>query len=89
MTRSAPRGARGVIAENLKLYAFLLPLHIGKEDTVLFPLTDELLSVQEQEMLADEFDRLGSSPGAAVRGASATTGSRTSSRRRRPTEVAA
>jgi hemerythrin-like domain-containing protein len=29
--------ARGVIAENLKLYAFLLPLHIGKEDTVLFP----------------------------------------------------
>ena len=37
-----------VIAENLKLYAFLLPLHIGKEDTVLFSLTDELLiSTQE------------------------------------------
>ena len=59
-------GARGVIAENLRLYAFLLPLHIGKEDTVLFSLTDELLSVQEQELLAGEFDRLGTSPGAAA-----------------------
>lgn len=58
--------ARGVIAENLRLYAFLLPLHIGKEDTVLFSLTDELLSVQEQEMLSQEFDRLGSAPGAAA-----------------------
>ena len=58
--------ARGVIVENLRLYAFLLPLHIGKEDTVLFSLTDELLSVQEQEILAGEFDRLGSTPGAAA-----------------------
>ena len=58
--------ARGVIAENLRLYAFLLPLHIGKEDTVLFSLTDELLSVQEQELLAEEFDRLGATPGAAA-----------------------
>lgn len=57
--------ARGVVAENLRLYAFLLPLHIGKEDSVLFSLTDELLSVQEQEMLAAEFDRLGAVPGAA------------------------
>jgi hemerythrin-like domain-containing protein len=58
--------ARGAIVENLRLYAFLLPLHIGKEDTVLFSLTDELLSVQEQEMLAEEFDRLGTAPGAAA-----------------------
>ncbi len=58
--------SRGVIVENLRLYAYLLPLHIGKEDTVLFSLTDELLSVQEQEMLAGEFDRLGSTPGAAA-----------------------
>jgi len=57
--------ARAIIAENLRLYSFLLPLHIGKEDAVLFSLTDELLSVQEQEMLAAEFDRLGSTPGAA------------------------
>ena len=58
--------ARGVIAENLKLYAFLLPLHIGKEDTVLFGLTDELLSVQEQELLAKDFARLAKAPGAAA-----------------------
>lgn len=54
--------ARAVVAENLRLYAFLLPLHIGKEDSVLFSLTDELLSVQEQEMLAEEFERLSSTP---------------------------
>ena len=38
--------------ENLRLYAYLLPLHIGKEDTVLFKLTDDLLSPGEQEILA-------------------------------------
>ena len=65
--RERAAAARGLIAENLKLYAFLLPLHIGKEDTVLFSLTDELLSVQEQEILAQEFDRLGRAPGAAVK----------------------
>jgi len=58
--------ARHVIVENLRLYAYLLPLHIGKEDTVLFKLTDELLSVQEQETLAREFEELGASPGAAA-----------------------
>ena len=57
--------AAAVIAENLKLYAFLLPLHIGKEDSVLFPLTEELLSVQEQEMLAEDFGRLAAAEGAA------------------------
>ena len=62
---TAPR-LRAVIVENLRLYAFLLPLHIGKEDTVLFSLTDQLLSVQEQEILAREFARLGTTPGAAA-----------------------
>jgi hemerythrin-like domain-containing protein len=57
--------ARHVIVENLRLYAYVLPLHIGKEDTVLFKLTDELLSVQEQEELAREFEELGRAPGAA------------------------
>ena len=58
--------AHGVIVENLRLYAFLLPLHIGKEDTVLFSLTDRLLSVQEQDILAGQFARLGTTPGAAA-----------------------
>jgi hemerythrin-like domain-containing protein len=47
--------ARTAVAENLKLYAFLLRLHINKEDTVLFPLADDLLSDQEAELMADEF----------------------------------
>ncbi len=55
--------ACAVVAENLKLYAYLLPLHIGKEDTVLFPLTERLLSVREQEMLGEEFARLAAKPG--------------------------
>ena len=57
---------RGVLVENLRLYAYLLPLHIGKEDTVLFKLTDELLSPGEQEILAREFEDLGKAPGAAA-----------------------
>ena len=80
--RSGP--ARAVIAENLKLYAYLLPLHIGKEDTVLFPLTEEVLSVREQEMLGEEFTRLSAVPGGPRR-PSATTTSRTSCPRRRST----
>jgi hemerythrin-like domain-containing protein len=58
--------ARQVVVENLRLYAYLLPLHIGKEDTVLFKLTDELLSPGEQEILAREFEDLGKAPGAAA-----------------------
>lgn len=58
--------ARAVIVENLKLYAYLLPLHIGKEDTVLFPLTEQVLSVQEQEMLAEEFARIEVAEGSAA-----------------------
>lgn len=58
--------ARGVIVDNLLLYAYLLPLHIGKEDTILFGLTERLLSVRELEMLAEDFDALGTTPGASV-----------------------
>ena len=50
--------ARAIVAENLRLYAFLLPLHIGKEDSVLFPLMDEVLSVREQEMLGEDCARV-------------------------------
>lgn len=56
--------ARTAVAENLKLYAFLLRLHIHKEDTVLFPLADGLLSDQEAELMADEFSRAGEESGA-------------------------
>jgi hypothetical protein len=39
-----------------------------EEDSVLFPLTEELLSVQEQEMLAEDFGRLADAEGAAEDG---------------------
>ena len=50
--------ARAAVAENLALYAHLLRLHINKENTVLFPLAERMLSDQEQEMLAAEFKRI-------------------------------
>jgi hemerythrin-like domain-containing protein len=60
--------ARDVVAENLRLYSYLLPLHIGKEDTILFGLVEELLSDQEQELLAAEFlDIEGETAGAELR----------------------
>jgi hemerythrin-like domain-containing protein len=60
--------AREVVAENLRLYAYLLPLHIGKEDTILFGLVEELLSDQEQEILAADFmDIEGDRAGADLR----------------------
>ena len=51
-------GARSDVLENLRLYAYLLRLHIQKEDAVLFPLAEETLNDQEQEMMAEEFARV-------------------------------
>jgi len=50
--------ARTTVAEQLAVYAELLRLHIGKEEAVLFPVAERLLSYQEQEMLAAEFERI-------------------------------
>jgi hemerythrin-like domain-containing protein len=50
-------------AENLALYSFLLRLHINKEDTVLFPLADEVFSDQEAEIMAAEFARVAQESG--------------------------
>ena len=50
--------ARTAVAGNLALYAHLLRLHINKENQVLFPLAERILSDQEQEMLAAEFERI-------------------------------
>ena len=50
--------ARAGVAEHLALYARLLRLHINKEESVLFPLAESMLSDQEQEMLAADFARV-------------------------------
>lgn len=49
---------RAVVAEQLELYAALLRRHIAKEDALLFPLSDKVLSDQEQELMAREFERI-------------------------------
>ena len=54
--------ARGVIVENLRLYAFLLPLHIGKEDTILFSLTDNCSACRSRRCWRG-FDRLADARG--------------------------
>jgi hemerythrin-like domain-containing protein len=50
--------AARVIAENARGYAGLLRQHIMKEDNVLFPMADGVLSVDDQQELAQTFDRI-------------------------------
>ncbi len=50
--------AREAVAENLALYAELLRLHIGKENTVLFPLAERVLGGEDKRHLAAEFERI-------------------------------
>jgi hemerythrin-like domain-containing protein len=49
--------AAEVIAVDLGVYAGLLRLHMDKEEVLLFPLAERLLSDQEMELLAGEFER--------------------------------
>ena len=50
--------AARVIAENARGYAELLRQHIMTEDNVLFPMADGVLSVDDQQELAQTFDRI-------------------------------
>jgi hemerythrin-like domain-containing protein len=52
------QGAITSIAENLSGYAALLQSHIEKENKVLFPLADKILSGEDQKELEEEFDRV-------------------------------
>lgn len=51
-------GANGELAETLLGYVELLRNHIAKEDNVLFPLADRMLSAQEQGDLAVLFEKV-------------------------------
>jgi len=46
------------IAENLSLYISLLRAHISREDNVLYPMADRLLSHADQEALTAAFARV-------------------------------
>jgi hemerythrin-like domain-containing protein len=57
----AARGEAGAVAalrEHLRGYIALLRAHIDKEDHVLYPMADRLLSPKDQEWLQREFARL-------------------------------
>ncbi len=50
--------ARKPLAENARAYASLLAQHIQKEDNILFPMANQVLSDPEQQRLIVEFDRI-------------------------------
>ena len=49
---------RRTAAENLSAYAALLRSHIAKENNVLFPLAERLLSDDDRRELAAAFERI-------------------------------
>ena len=51
-------GAGPAAAENLSAYAALLRSHIAKENNVLFPLAERLLSDDDRRELGAAFDRI-------------------------------
>lgn len=52
------KGAGAAIAENARGYVGLLRDHILKEDTILYPMADNVLSESDQEALVAKFDKL-------------------------------
>jgi hemerythrin-like domain-containing protein len=49
---------RALIARHLSEFVMLLRGHISKEDDVLYPMANQLLSAADQEALEAEFDRV-------------------------------
>jgi len=62
--RALPDAAAGkadalrVFSENLSFYIRMLEAHIDKEDYVLYPLADRLLTAEEQAQLSADFARV-------------------------------
>lgn len=56
--KSGGRQASAKIAENAKKYIVLLIKHIEKEDAMLFPLADKVLSQAKQVELEEAFEKL-------------------------------
>jgi hemerythrin-like domain-containing protein len=50
--------ATAAIARDLKAYVRFLRAHIGKEDNVLYPMADRLLTAEDQRELMAAFDRV-------------------------------
>ncbi len=55
---SGDDAAAQVIAENIRSYTQLLTEHVWKEENVLFPMADQVLSADDQRDLAERFERV-------------------------------
>ena len=51
-------GARADIGQAVREYVALLRDHIAKENDVLFPMADRILTAEEQRQLSDSFERI-------------------------------
>jgi len=60
-------GALQALRDNLGGYIGLLRAHIDKEDHVLYPMAERLLSREDQDWLLGEFDRLEKADGGISR----------------------
>jgi hemerythrin-like domain-containing protein len=64
VAEALPDAAKGdaqavaAVRDNLRGYVRLLRAHIGKEDNVLYPMADRMLTAEDQQWLANEFDRV-------------------------------
>lgn len=54
--KSGDPAARGAVVGSLRGIAALYPNHIWKEDYLLFPLTEKVLSMEEQQSLYQQFE---------------------------------
>ena len=52
------QSAASVIAKNARGYVDLLRQHVAKEDNVLFPMADRVLSAADQQALEQSFERI-------------------------------
>lgn len=56
--QAGDEGARDAVVSNARRYAALLRDHIEKEDEMLFPMADHLLSAEQQAAVMRGFDRV-------------------------------
>ena len=66
---------------SLLAYAKLLRRHIQKEDNVLYPMADRVLTGQDQQALAEAFEKVEAQEISARASTRSTTGLRTNWRR--------
>jgi hemerythrin-like domain-containing protein len=50
--------ALGEVASNALGYSALLRQHIAKEDNILFPMAGQVIPLDQQDALVDEFERV-------------------------------